>query len=181
MLRRLVLALPLVAAPAAARDVAFPLDDRRALALALQGQFREPLQVEEIRRFGPLAAVRFAFLQRANSTVQWAAVIRQERAILVMGEANRLAPEVQASLRPAHPDAMLEVGTQAFIRHVALPDGGARLLFALPVLAGCRACAFVAIARLGIDVDGNGAYRGTSFLGTVPASSGQGWASDPRL
>ncbi len=181
MRRRHALFLPFLAAPAAAQDAPFPLTDRATLATALQRHFGEALQVEQVRSFGTVAAIRVTFALRANSNEQWLAVLRGTRVIAVMDEANRLAAEVQDSLRPTHPEAMLEVGTQAFIRHEALPDGGARLLFALPVLAGCRACAFLAIARLGIDADAAGAYRGSRFLGTVPATSGQGWASDPRL
>jgi hypothetical protein len=182
MLRRhLILTLPLLAAPTAAQSTGYPLDDRSALARALQDSYREALSVNEVHRFGSMAAVRITFAQRANSNVQWVAIIGRDRAILIMDEANRLAPTVQASLRATSTDAMLEVGTQAFIRHVQLPDGGGRLVFALPVLAGCRACAFLAVARLGVDTDAAGAYRGAAFLGTVPVTSGENWARDPRL
>ena len=169
-----------------------PLIRAASPLLLLAGQLRSTLSVpdvaglrrhalEEIRRFGPLAALRVFFAQRANSNEQWLVILRETRVIAVMDEANRLARDIEAGLRPAHPDALLDVGTQAFIRHRDLPDGGVRLIFALPVLAGCRACAFIAIARIAIDADASGAYRGAVSLGTVPASSGQDWASDPRL
>lgn len=181
MRRRAALMLPLLAAPAAAQGVAFPLADRPALAVALQRHFNEALSVEDVRAFGPAAAVRVVFARRANSHEQWLVICGESRVVAVLDEANRLAGEIAASLRPAHPDAMLEVGTQAFIRAQDLPDGGKRLVFALPVLAGCRACAFLAIARIGMDADAAGAWRGAVALGSVATTSGQDWASDPRL
>lgn len=181
MRRRLALTLPLLAAPAAAQGIAFPLADRAALATALQRHFNEPLSVGEIRPFGPVAAVRVTFPRRANSNEQWLVIFRETRVVAVLDEADRLAREIAAGLHPAHPDALLDVGTQAFIRAQNLPDGGTRLVFALPVLAGCRACAFLAVARIGMDADAAGAWRGAVALGTVPVTSGRDWASDPRL
>jgi len=181
MRRRLALMLTLAAAPAAAQGVAFPLGNKTTLGTALQRHFNEPLRVEEIRRFGPVAAVRVFFARRANSNEQWLVILGESRVVAVLDEANRLSREIQASLLPAHPDALLDVGTQAFIRDLALPGGGQRLIFALPVLDGCRACAFIAIARIAVDAEADGAWSGAVSLGTVPASSGQDWASDPRL
>lgn len=177
----LILPLLLLARPGAAQGIPFPVEDRTALQAALQQQLQEGLTVQEVRRFGPDAAVRVEFAQRANSLEQWLVVAQQRRVIAVQDEANGQARRVQASLQSAHPRAMLDVGRQAFVRRVALPEGRQRFVFALPVVDGCRACAFVAIARLGLDFDAAGRFRGTRSLGTVPVSSGENWMNDPRL
>ncbi|MBW6399762.1 hypothetical protein KPL78_18020 [Roseomonas sp. HJA6] len=181
MRRRLALMLAFAAVPAASQGVAFPLGDPAALGAALQRHFNEPLRVEEIRRFGPVAALRVFFARRANSNEQWLVILRESHVVAVMDEARRLAREIQANLLAAHPDALLDVGTQAFIRQRSLPEGGQRLVFALPVLDGCRACAVIGIARIALDAGADGAWRGAVGLGTVPATTGQGWTADPRL
>lgn len=183
-MRRLFLCLlPLLLLPGlvAAQGAPFPVADRTALGAALQRHFRETLSVQEIRRFGSDAAVLVEFAHRANSLEQWLVVARDARVVAVQDAAEGLARSVQASLAATHPRAMLDIGRQSFVRRVARAGGGQRLVFALPVVDGCRACALVAIARIALDVDAAGTYRDARSLGTVPVSGAADWRNDPRL
>lgn len=166
-----LLAAAVLAAPAWAQDT---------LADLLRRHFNEDLKVEAVRPFGPVSVVLVEFARRANSHEQWLVVAAGGRVVELLTEASRLAHDAEAPLRAAHPQAMLGAGSQVFLRREALPEGGQRLLFALPVMDGCRACGVVGIARIGIDVDAGGHMRAARLIDTF-ADPGADWADDPRL
>lgn len=124
---------------------------------------------DQYRDFGRVDLVGTSYPLRANTNAAWLLVNGEPEIVDVesfqLGAADQRLADWQALMR-RHPGAFMTYRAN-FVSHEVLPGGGQRFIFD-DVVATCRACEPLAIARFAFEFDPAGRMVGSRLLEVLP-------------